>query len=195
MVGLYHTHLDQDTNMEFYPHNIPIIYIASAVSASRTNTGSLIANFSAIAINTVNTASVALNITGSPGTAGTHFAVIGPTGNTGPQGETGYRGDSIFLLSGSWNTNACSGTPVPPICYGAYTLYNVAPGGDCPTNIGSSLYYSNYFDLTSSAAPNGFKLYSDETCTTIAADVTTHNGSLIFYTDAVGTISSVGCSI
>lgn len=190
--------------MQFYPHNIPVSSIASAVSASRTVTGSLIANFSAIAVNTVNTASVALNITGSRGTDGTNVAVIGPTGATGPRGETGYRGKSIFLLSGSWNTGTCGGGFVSE-CTGSYTLYNIGPGfGECNYSQGSSTYWTNYTSSESPPLPefmsitdtsaDGYILYNNSVCSSPAINVSVHNGSRIFYTDGAGVISSTGCS-
>lgn len=180
--------------MEFYPHNIPNIYVGSAVSASIAVTGSLINNFAAIAIDTVNTASLTLNITGSQGTAGTNIPVYGPTGAAGLRGATGFRGDNIFLLSGSWNTDPCS---APVVCYGGYLLYNVGPdAGQCEESQGSATYYSNYNDIDGATGTdaNGYILYTDPGCTTPAISAYVHNGSTTFSTDGAGEISSAGCS-
>lgn len=182
--------------MQFYPHNIPITIIGSAVSASLSLTGSFINNFAAIPINTVNTASLALNITGTPGTNGSNFTVTGPKGATGPRGDTGYRGNSVFLLSAAWSGSACGGgggTCNP------FTLYNIGPGFDeCNTNQGSATYYS-----TSSAAiinsnivgtANDAILYSNDTCTTVAGGASVHNSQgVIFYVSTEGVINTGGC--
>lgn len=182
--------------MQFYPHNIPVSTIGSAVTASLSITGSLINNFAAIPINTVNTASLALNISGSSGANGSNFTVTGPKGPTGDRGETGYRGDSIFLLSASWSGSACGGGG--GTC-NAFTLYNIGPGFDeCRTDQGSATYYS-----TSSAAiinsnivgtANDAILYTNSTCTTVAANATVHNlQGVIFYVSTEGTINTTGC--
>jgi hypothetical protein len=136
-----------------------------------------------------------LNITGSMGTNGTSVAVTGPTGPTGPSGERGYRGKSIFLLSGSWNTGMCGGPPA--ICYGGFLFENVGPNvGECGSSQGSDTYYSNG-ELTGSLVPpvaNGLILYTDVLCTSVASNLSVHNGSTILYTDGAGVISSIGCS-
>ncbi len=183
--------------MQFYPHNISVGSIASAVSASKTNTGSFIANFSAISINTVNTASVALNITGSMGIDGTSLQILGPTGPIGPRGETGYRGKSIFLLSGSWNVGTCEGPPL--ICEGPYTLFNSSLG-NCQNSQESAEYSTDYDmlpaldELTGAnrEQADGFILYNSG-CTTVAANVSVHNGSIIIYTDGAGVITTANC--
>lgn len=99
--------------MEFYPHNIQSNLVASAVSASQAASGSYIRNFAEITILKVNTASFALNITGSRGIDGTSVPVYGPKGDTGDRGDTGPRGNSIFLLSSSWNNGSCAPPPTP----------------------------------------------------------------------------------
>ena len=104
--------------MQFYPHNIPSTFVGQAVSASRADTGSLINNFSAIPITTIATASIALNISGSRGADGTSQSVIGPKGDTGTRGVTGPRGNSVFILSGSWHTGSPCGA-------GSATCYEV----------------------------------------------------------------------
>lgn len=189
--------------MQFYPHNLPVTSIATAVSASLARTGSLITNFSAVGVTLVNTASLALNISGSRGAAGTNIAVIGPTGPTGLRGDTGYRGGNIFLLSGSWNVGTCGGGG-GGCGSGPYTLNNIGPGaGECGSTQGSSTYWSSYAgnlltvgtDSTASNDADDSILYINNVCTSPAINVSVHNGSTIFYTDGAGVISSAGCSI
>lgn len=182
--------------MQFYPHNIPATTVGFAVTASLSLTGSFINNFSAIPINIVDTASLALNITGSSGTNGANFTITGPKGATGPRGDTGYRGDSVFLLSAAWSGSACGGGG--GTC-GSFTLYNIGPGFDeCNTNQGSATYYS-----TSSGAiiesnivgtADGVILYTNNTCTTVAANATVHNlQGVVFYASAEGVVTTTGC--
>lgn len=190
------THQDQDTNMQFYPHKISTQLVASAVSASVATTGSFINNFAAIPVNRVNTASVALNITGSVGINGTGVVATGPQGPTGDRGDSGYRGDSIFLLSSAWSGSACGSGGTPVTCYGPVTLYNIGPAiSECRFDQGGGIYYSSYADLgnvTNTDADGSF-IYTD-TCTTPATGISVHNGSgRIFYTDGVGAISSTAC--
>lgn len=180
--------------MQFYPHKTSVNKAATAVSASIALTGSLINNFSAIAINRVLTASVALNITGSRGTDGTSVAVIGPTGPIGPRGETGYRGGNIFLLSSSWTSSlsTCGGVTS---CFGSYILRPAGPGTECNVTRGR-LYNTNYGNLISitDTSANGSILFTDTGCSTVAANVGVHNGSVIFYTNGAGVISTEICT-
>lgn len=167
--------------MQFFPHNLPLTNVATAVSASFTRTGSFIANFSAIAVTRVDTASIALNLTGSSGVAGTNYGpIVGPKGAQGNRGVTGPRGDSVYLLSSSWHDESkagasCAGNPPAPAncwtvkLYAAYELFGEftcdfsnTPGYN-PTT-----YYTNqgasqaYVDANFGA---DFPLYVNETCT------------------------------
>jgi hypothetical protein len=161
------------------------------VQASRSR-----GRLSTIAVNRVVTASITLNVTGSRGTDGTSVAVIGPTGPQGLRGATGLRGGNIYLLSSSWNDSAC-GEPVP-VCYGAYTLNNVTGGTLCSRGT-QGTYYTNYGPsnllLVNNAAADGFILFTDSACTTVASNITAHNGFRVLYTDGAGAISSVECSV
>ena len=182
--------------MQFYPHNVSSTTIGSAVSASTATSASFINNFAGIAINT---ASIALNITGSAGASGTSVAVIGPTGSQGVRGVTGFRGNSIFLLSSSWSGSACGSVGDP--CNGPITLYAIGPGFDeCRTDQGSGTYYttSSLTLLQSSNVgdANGVILYTNSSCTSVAANNAINNGlygPVIFYTDGAGVITSTGC--
>jgi hypothetical protein len=182
--------------MQFYPHNVSSTTIGSAVSASTATSASFINNFAGIAINT---ASIALNITGSAGASGTSVAVIGPTGSQGVRGVTGFRGNSIFLLSSSWSGSACGATGDP--CNGPITLYAIGPGFDeCRTDQGSGTYYttSSLTLLQSNTVgdADGVILYTNSSCTSVAANNAINNGlygPVIFYTDGAGVITSTGC--
>ncbi len=186
--------------MQFYPHNISISEVGTAVSASLTATGSLINNFAALTIKVINTASLALNITGSRGADGTNVAVSGPKGATGDQGLQGYRGNNIYLLSSGWNDSVCGGPPVT--CYGPFTLYKIGPGIDaCNTDQGSQTLYSDadstIINSNIVGDADGYILYTNNTCTTTYANSTpspVHNTQgAIFYTDGSGVISSSPC--
>ena len=181
--------------MRFYPHNIPSTVVGSAVSASTAVSASFINNFAGIAINT---ASLALNITGSTGTNGTSVAVTGPQGPTGNRGVTGPRGNSIYLLSASWSGSACGGSGDP--CNGPITLYAIGPGFDeCRTDQGTGIYYttSSLSILNSNMVgdADGTILYTNSGCTSVAVSNAVHNTQgVIFYTDGAGVISTTGCA-
>jgi len=82
--------------MQFFPHNVPISITNTAVSASLTQTAQFLYNLGTIAINT---ASLALNISGSTGASGSNYTKTGATGPQGSTGPSGYRGNSVYLLS------------------------------------------------------------------------------------------------
>ena len=181
--------------MQFYPHNVPPTTIGLAISASTATSASFINNFAGISINT---ASLALNITGSAGTPGTSVAVIGPTGSQGVRGVTGFRGNSIFLLSSSWSGSACGSVGDP--CLGPITLYAIGPGFDeCRTDQGSGIYYTtSSLDLLNSnqvGDADGVILYTNSACSSVAVSNAIHNTEgVVFYTDGTGVITSTGCS-
>lgn len=155
--------------MQFYPHNISTTLVGSAVSASLSLSGSFINNFAAVAINTVATASLALNITGSRGADGTGAVVVGPKGATGTRGVTGFRGDSIFLLSGSWHSGA-SCTPPPASCYAFDFGSSYSFGGVRYCDFGSVItYYSTDAVLAAGSSP----IYFNSICTSLASNQTT----------------------
>lgn len=174
--------------MQFYPHNIPSTLIGSAVSASSTITGSFINNFSALP---VNTASVALNITGSRGTDGTSVVVLGPKGTTGPRGVTGFRGNNILLLSGSWHSGACAAVPEacnPFIFYPAFTF-----GGElqCDFSDFNQTYYSTDLNFTVDSSI----MYYNDICTNIVSNANplgAFDDGEVYATDAAGVISVLG---
>lgn len=146
--------------MQFFPYNIPVTKIAVAVSASSTPTASYLANFAAVPVNTVNTASLALNIVGTNGANGAGIVVPGPKGPTGDRGLTGFRGDSIYLLSSSWYSGAtCS--PPPSTCnqiiFGAGVFLN----GQWFCDYGQLLVYYT----TAETFVEGSPLFSNDICT------------------------------
>lgn len=181
--------------MQFYPHNVSSTTIGSAISASTATSASFINNFAGIAIYT---ASIALNITGSAGASGTSVALIGPTGSQGARGVTGFRGNSIFLLSSSWSGSAC-GNADP--CNGPITLYNTGPSLDeCRNDQGSADYYTtsslNRLSSPTVGDANGVILYTNGVCSSVAASISpaVSNLSVVFYTDGAGVITSTGCN-
>lgn len=120
--------------MDFFPHDIQITILPTATSASKTQLADYLNNF--LSFN-VATASMALNVTGSPGAAGTNQTFIGPTGSVGPVGVTGFRGNNVYLLSGSWATGSCAGGSCYSVLFG--TQYaNKTCNFDVPTQ-----YYMN----------------------------------------------------
>lgn len=189
-----HTHPARGSNMQFYPHKTSINTISTAVSASIALTGSFINNFSAIEVNRVLTASIALNITGSRGTDGTSVNSIGPTGPVGARGATGFRGGNIFLLSSAWSGSACGGGA---ICDGPYSLIPAGPGvGECGAGRGSSYRINSSINLSnvSDNSADGLILFTNVgTCATVAGNLGVHNGNRVFYTDGAGVISSIPC--
>lgn len=162
--------------MKFYPHNLSSNIVGRAITASLAELTTYLNNFTAISV-TIRTASLALNIFGSTGTAGTNYTKIGETGPTGDTGPTGYRGKSIYLLSGSWNTGACT----PTSCYP--TVFGTADGSN-NCNFGfTSTFYSN--DVT--ALVGSSVMYYNSTCTLLATNVSqlAYNGQVV-YTDVSG---------
>jgi hypothetical protein len=179
--------------MQFYPHNISTALVGSSVSASLALSGSFINNFEAIPINTVATASLALNITGSRGADGTGAVVVGPKGATGTRGVTGFRGDSVFLLSGSWHSGApCTAPPVNCYAFDFGASYSV--GGVRYCDFGSVLtYYSTDSTLSAGSSP----IYFNSICTTLAANQTTLGAyvSTAYSTDGSGILQTIeACS-
>jgi hypothetical protein len=169
--------------MQFYPNNIPVSQLGFAVSASIANTGSLIANFSAIPVTRVNTASLALNITGSSGTSGTGASLPGPNGPQGPRGVTGPRGNNVYLLSSSWHDasqpGASCSTPAPANCWtvNLYSAYETFGNYSCDFGVNAfnpTTYYTTtgasqaYVDSNFGA---DFPLYTNNTCTDTLASV------------------------
>lgn len=167
--------------MEFFPHNIQLgkSTIGTAVSASLTVTASFLANFATIR---VDSASLALNISGSPGANGTNYTKTGETGATGPDGVRGFRGNSVFLLSSSWSTGSCVGVA----CY-AIPLQRYRPSSGCDSGI-INFYYSNDNE---NAFGNGSSVYYDEICTLPATNVSNigQYGNFVYQTDGFGTAS------
>jgi hypothetical protein len=178
--------------MQFYPHNISTALIGNAVSASTAATGSFINNFSAIPINTVNTASLALNITGSRGADGTSVAVVGPKGATGTRGVTGFRGNSILLLSSEWHSGPpCD--PVPVDCYSHVFYPTFVLGNErfCAFEEPGQTYYSTDLTLIDGSS----KIYYNDICTTLASNSNPLGAygptAFAYSTDGAGTLQSI----
>jgi len=159
--------------MRFYPHNISANIVGQATSASLAQLTTYLNNFSNISV-AVSTASLALNISGSAGTAGANYTKVGDTGPVGDRGPTGPRGNSIYLLSGSWNTGSCT----PTACYA--TVFGTADGSNnCNFGFTSTLYSADVTALVGSTV-----MYYDSVCTIPATNVSqlAYNGQVV-YTD------------
>jgi hypothetical protein len=168
--------------MQFFPHNTPLSLTSTAISASTTVTASLIANFASF---NVSTASIALNITGSPGPAGTNYTKTGESGSQGDKGDTGYRGNSVFLLSSSWSTGSCVGVT----CY-SFSFIS-AKRGICDPSI-TTTYYSTLNSIIDATTP----IYYNAICTTpvISASLGAFGG-IRWSTNTLGTASYIApCS-
>ena len=170
--------------MQFFPHRTSPTSIGQATSASRSTTAELINNFATIP---VATASLALNISGSAGIAGTNYAKIGATGPTGVQGARGNRGNSIYLLSVDWDQAA------PTLCYeitdvGTSTLYEGGPDYVCDYNNSVS-----YYSPTETMA-DGITLYYDPSCASLAINVAdlSHGNVGAFSTNISGVVVDSG---
>jgi hypothetical protein len=148
--------------MQFYPHNLPLSKISNAVSASRAELTNYLNNFQSISV-TVFTASLALNITGSSGIAGANYTKIGQKGSTGATGPQGFRGDSLYILSSSWNTGSC----VPSDCFAINFGYGQLVGAEYSCDFGS---VTTLYSKESGLEVNDV-LYSNGTCTTLAANL------------------------
>jgi hypothetical protein len=163
--------------MQFYPHNIPLTTIGSAVSSSLAKSGSYIANFAAVPVTTVNTASLALNIVGTAGVNGTGVVVPGPKGATGIRGVTGPRGNNVYLLSSSWHDESKVGAtcpPAPSTCWQVdlYSAYIVFGQGTCDYSTNPPYNPVTYYTTSGSSQLEvdqnfgaGFPLYANSTCT------------------------------
>lgn len=178
--------------MRFYPHNISgdgDSTVQQAISASFTVTGSYIANFSALTVQRIDTASVGLNFIGTAAPNGTSIGIIGPTGSTGARGAQGYRGRSVFLLSSSWDQGSCGA--VPGNC-SASLFYPVSgePGnyaclvGESPTTY--------YHTASAFAVSGGEPLYTNDICTYPATNLSPISyGGSVYITDSNATSSLV----
>lgn len=161
--------------MEFYPNNIPVSTLASAVSASFALTSSLINNFAAISVTIVDTASVGLNLRGAAGANGTNAGPVpGPKGPQGDRGVTGPRGNSVYLLSSSWhdagNPGALCNTPPPTNCWyvDIYVAYEVFGEYTCDFSGNPTRYYTTQGGSQAFVNANfdvNFPLYVNNTCT------------------------------
>lgn len=171
--------------MEFYPNNIPVSTLASAVSASFSLTSSLIDNFAAISVTIVDTASIGLNLRGAAGANGTSAGPVpGPKGPQGNRGVTGPRGNSVYLLSSSWHDatkdGALCSTPAATNCWyvDLYIAYEVFGQYTCdfssnpPYN--PTRYYTTQGESQAFVNTNfdeNFPLYANNTCTDSVASV------------------------
>lgn len=174
--------------MDFFPHRIAVTRVGNSISASKSPTALFINNF---ATTPINTASFALNITGSDGTAGSNYTVVGTRGVTGTTGATGFRGKHVYLLDVGWSTGSNT------ICY---TITGIGistydpnpdppgPGWFCDYGV-SNTYYADAATLA-----NGVTVYTTPSCSADAVLVNANVSDPVqvkaFSTNAFGIIIS-----
>jgi len=156
--------------MKYFPNNLTTVPLA--VSASITSRSALIDNFAGTPIDS---ASLALNITGSRGTSGISYLVVGPTGSQGPLGPMGPPGDSIYMLPASRATYCTCNTVVGGTATTSDNITYICQTG--------TTYYS---DCGAIAA--GCQVFTDLGCAeTVTNGLYAFNG--IVYTAAGGTLT------
>lgn len=179
--------------MQFYPNNIAVNELGFAVSASIARTGSLIQTFAAVPV----TASLALNITGSTGAAGTSAGPIsGPKGAQGPRGVAGPRGNSVYLISSSWHDAtkggaSCASAPANCYEYTFYTSYAVDGTRYCDFGSPNITVYSTDSTLSAASSP----MFLNSVCTNPALRQILgayQPDSTAYSTDGGGTLQSLG---
>jgi hypothetical protein len=151
--------------MRFFPHGFSSSVVLYADYATRAVTASYLNNTGSV-LYAVGEASLALNISGARGAAGSNFATApGPTGATGATGEAGKRGDSIFLLSASWHAGAaCSSPPVSCTAVITFTANKNPETGAWRCNFG--IPAATYYSTDPLAPQNGISpMYTDQLCT------------------------------
>ena len=149
--------------MKYFPNNLTTVPLA--ISASITSRSALINNFAGTPINT---ASLALNITGSRGSSGISYLVVGPTGPQGPIGPMGPPGDGIYMLPASrtvcgcftYTTFATATAPIDPeVNYTCGTPNNTYYSPSDTIGAGITLY--TVPECQTTTVSNGFYAYND----------------------------------
>lgn len=207
----------------FYPFGIPQVGVSAsfatlAISASAASTNAITGYTASYAAVTQSSGE-----TGPPGGAPTCAA--GPQGPVGPIGPSGSRGPAltscpentkqctnitppagyivvcIEVPPGCTLANTyCPGETPPSPCYGPFTLYNVGDQIDeCNTDQGSGTYYSNgnstVIENNLVGEADGYILYTNSGCSSVAANVTVHaQQGVILATDGSGVITTRGCA-
>ncbi len=143
--------------MQFFPHNVSSTSVAQATSASLAQTVSYLNNF---ATTLVNTASVALNFTGSAGVSGSNFTKTGATGLQGLQGARGPRGDSAYILAVGWSSTT------PTTCNAIPDVGTYNSGTTICSFENSVTFYS-----TSSIIADGTIVYYDSACSSLVTNI------------------------
>lgn len=143
--------------MQFFPHNISATSVAQATSASLAATVSYLNNFASVR---VDTASVALNFTGSVGATGSNYIKVGATGLTGLQGARGARGDSAYILAVGWSSTT------PTTCNAISDVGTYNSGTTICSFENSVTLYS-----TSSIITEGTIVYYDSACSSLVTNI------------------------
>jgi hypothetical protein len=151
--------------MKYFPNYLTTLPFS--VSASIASQSLFLNNF---ASTPVDTASLALNITGSRGASGTSVTVIGDKGPRGFTGFTGPAGTGIYLLPATRTYCACNiqvGREASDIGGGVY---------DC-TSAPETTYYSNCGTIADACV-----LYIDLACTSTVTNGLYTFGNLVYST-------------
>lgn len=144
--------------MQFFPHRIPSTRVSSATSASLALSASFVNNINTPSITITNSASLALNISGSAGSPGADFTKSGPRGPQGATGRRGARGQNVYLLSVGWSQSPASA------CYEIQAGSATLSGGGFNCDFGVVTTY--YTDASPSTSDVGSFIYFDRECTT-----------------------------
>lgn len=167
--------------MDFFPHRASRTNIASAISASKTDTATYMANNAGT---TVNLATTALNSSGNGGTSGTSFLTAGVQGAQGSLGLKGTRGKNIYLLAAT-RSPSYPGTPCSAI-----SIWQADGAGGCYLSL-LGTYYSTVAEVDWTI---GSPIYSDSGCNTLITPSTYINVTERYFTVSSGLINSTPSS-
>jgi len=160
--------------MKYFPNYLTTLPFS--VSASIASQSLFLNNFAGTP---VDTASLALNITGSRGASGTSVTV---TGGTGPQGFSGFAGPAgtgIYLLSATRTYCACN------IQVGREAIAVEGGGYDC-TSAPETTYYSNCGTIADACV-----LYSDLACASTVTNGLLYTFGNLVYSTTSGVLTEI----
>jgi hypothetical protein len=160
-------------------------YPLGKVNFATTVTTASVSLQSSFLTSTINTASVALNFSGSIGPSGSGYTKVGATGVTGPTGPQGPKGFGVYLLS-STRATCCT-------YLGDFSTDTSGGGGSNCSSYTDGIRSVYSSDCTSIG--NGCTLYLNSTCSTPANVYCFSDGSDYYCTNGSGVVTSTGgCS-